>query len=1133
MYLHQTPNQCLMKTKATTAMKLISILLVGLCCSSFSLFNLWDLTNSEEADTELSIGIEAPINSNWESAESNCDASDKEETSFDFTNRNPNKKIAKAITDQAKHFEAYELADCQSENKKYQKYIAAADHHQSFAKQMRSENAMMMDCGKLSLFPLLDVPGFPQIDEMIVCSGPDTLSLLVYNNSPYTLQGVEIHVEFDPGLSYGGEVHANNSPATVTELNVSNPYTPSFLTSPIDSNALVIANIQVQADCDVNLLDNELSLDAVVYYQYINEFGELIECQERIERIGNYNSIIKVPVLNILTVTPTQATTTNLTDPACQTVLLSQDGINAYVDEATFIIDGVDLVNNYNLSSVTINGLPGPSYTYDTIAQQLTLIIDDSYFPSNGNLNNGDNLWDESETVAIEFCYLIEACVSGSASFDYKAYYGCNEEVCFDITQKPASVVLQPDFGATPEISNSDVVQTAEFCGDHLIYEFTVQSTNTHPIEGLWKDVVINWPRCENDVTNTVNVFINDSLVTGIAWPASIPTHVNYQPEGYPNWRHLNTTTTTLETWRFTSDKDGPGGLDDLDGDGRYDDLAGGESLTVRIEVEVLCAEGEIDCQPIECSIEQIEIRGIRDCVFPFQQFAPLAEPIEYRYGRNTFVNNEDEVVFGQAITENIVVENCDWTPTKDGFVHDYTFDKINIEACPVSNIYLRARFTSNRYQDLDFIRYAANSATYNGAPVAGVTFTPELDPISGDTAAYVLIIPAGDAANDNTIHQYYWNLEFTEQCATWSWLYHDVEVVEECMGCGETDPCEIIRSCDDLRSRVSSWAGCNCVGVGCQVRTYLDTLYRCNFGYADKAMTQKLTLDDIPVEDQLRFLPGDTMYIRQVVEILDPSIFDIDKDYYWQFSIIERQTYLQGRFDKFNAEFLGWSFQDVSGTPEVDLGLPDCFETYPHATRGSTRFPSATLENLGVDSYGSWNTISQREEDYFHCDTDSNINPEFPTTHAHYDILGNNADDMRFSLYFRRPETCPQWATVAGDTTWHANNCYEELMATLGTIEAGDKFYIEYKVPIIHNPLYDLQQINKDFVDPTTQDFLGQELRPAALFRSTDPIDCSIPGVGACSQYYYYDFHIPGPVEMEHEVVVKIVKSPSIIALV
>ena len=599
-----------------------------------------------------------------------------------LTISNPDKKRAKSITDVAQYWASYQLADCPSEHQAYQRYVKAKNYKSEITSN-KTQASSMMDCEKLSLFSLLDVPGFPQIDELVVCSGPDTLSLLVYNNSPYTLQGVEIHIEFDPGLSYGGEVHANNPPATVTELNVNNPYTPSFLTSPIDSNALVIANIQIQADCDINLLNNELSLDAVVKYQYKNEFGELIECEERIDRIGNYNSIIKVPVLNVLGVAPPQTSTTNLTDPACQTILLSQDGIDAYVEEATFIIDGVDLVNNYSLASLTINGLLGPTYLYDTLNQELTLQIDDSFFPSNGNLNNGDNLWDENETVEVEVCYLVKDCVDGAQSFDYKTYYGCNDEVCFDISQKSGSVVLVPDFGASPEITNSEVIQTGEFCGDLLIYEFTIQSTNAHPLEGLWRDVSLRWPRCENDVTNTVNVYINGQQIPGIAFPATNPSHANYQPMGYPNWRHLNATTTTIETWRFTSDLDGPGGLDDIDGDGRFDDLPGGESLTVRVEVEVLCAKDEIECQPIECSIEQIEVRGIRDCILPFQQFAPLDEPVAYRYGRNSFANNEDEEYVRVPITENIVVENCDWTPSKDGFLHEYSFDKIKYRSLP------------------------------------------------------------------------------------------------------------------------------------------------------------------------------------------------------------------------------------------------------------------------------------------------------------------------------------------------------------------------------------------------------------------------------------------------------------------
>ena len=112
-------------------MKLTSILLVGLFSCSFSLFKFTDLTNSEELKTESNTEFFTPANTNIESDDLKCEASKKEDIYFDSTSKNPNKKIAQAITDQAQYFEAFQLADCQSENKKYQQFVTATEYKKS------------------------------------------------------------------------------------------------------------------------------------------------------------------------------------------------------------------------------------------------------------------------------------------------------------------------------------------------------------------------------------------------------------------------------------------------------------------------------------------------------------------------------------------------------------------------------------------------------------------------------------------------------------------------------------------------------------------------------------------------------------------------------------------------------------------------------------------------------------------------------------------------------------------------------------------------------------------------------------------------------------------------------------------
>ena len=78
-------------------------------------------------------------------------------------------------------------------------------------------------------------------------------------------------------------------------------------------------------------------------------------------------------------------------------------------------------------------------------------------------------------------------------------------------------------------------------------------------------------------------------------------------------------------------DFDGPGGLEDIGGNGVYNDLPGGQSLNIRVIMELICTDPEEEgCVSNECLIEQVEINGIRDCDKQFQEFVDLDEPVYF-----------------------------------------------------------------------------------------------------------------------------------------------------------------------------------------------------------------------------------------------------------------------------------------------------------------------------------------------------------------------------------------------------------------------------------------------------------------------------------------------------------------------
>ena len=78
-------------------------------------------------------------------------------------------------------------------------------------------------------------------------------------------------------------------------------------------NSAVIAYVAVKANCDVDITGAVISLDA-----NINYVSGGMNFQETLENVGEYNSAIKVPVLNLLSVTPPTRSITNSTSSFCQ-----------------------------------------------------------------------------------------------------------------------------------------------------------------------------------------------------------------------------------------------------------------------------------------------------------------------------------------------------------------------------------------------------------------------------------------------------------------------------------------------------------------------------------------------------------------------------------------------------------------------------------------------------------------------------------------------------------------------------------------------------------------------------------------------------------------------------------------------
>lgn len=74
-----------------------------------------------------------------------------------------------------------------------------------------AESAAVNGSGAVAVraVPLSSIVGFPELNELQLCSGSDTLAFLVYTNSSVPLNDVEIVMRHGGGLEYGGFVSGN------------------------------------------------------------------------------------------------------------------------------------------------------------------------------------------------------------------------------------------------------------------------------------------------------------------------------------------------------------------------------------------------------------------------------------------------------------------------------------------------------------------------------------------------------------------------------------------------------------------------------------------------------------------------------------------------------------------------------------------------------------------------------------------------------------------------------------------------------------------------------------------------------------------------------------------------------------
>jgi len=727
---------------------------------------------------------------------------------------------------------------------------------------MNQDISVMMvgECPDIEIIDLRNVAGYPQIDDLNVCGAADTLSLIIFNGDPGTIANFEFEIDLPTGITYAGWEFATNPGTSTTNTNPS-PSRPQFFVSGFDGDSLIVVNIGLEASCDVDLTEL-LFFDYAYSFTYIDTLGAVHNCDGAVTFPQEYNSSVRRSVLNLLSpLDPPEVTITSLGDEFCQEISISQDGLSAYLDSFRFDIAGLEIGGDLLISSITANGVNNLSYTYDAATQTVSALVQGADFMTNNNPNPSDNQFNTSELIIIEVCYTLGSCpASADLPFVYSAHYGCLGETC-DLSSENSFLQVRPT-GSQMPLATTTLDSAPFVCGDDGEISITVTNPNIDTDQNKYTDLSIGFETCE-----VANMQITQVEVGGMVIPAS-----SYGWVGDDLF---------VDFSAITFDPDGSGGIEDFDGDGFYDDLRGGESVSLTINIGVLCGTGSPDpasdvCPDNNCSFSQFYVEAKTNCGNTFRNFPSGLTGFDIVYGP-TFVDNinavpipiDDPVLSGYdfgLFGDLGSASSPNPTSSSQEVEFCYDFASTNFNTCSSSEVFLSILFAGTEGYIYDMEITAAELSIDGGATYTTTANTAtDVTWTAIDEGSRLLEIDLGSTAAE-VCYRYTIELD-SAWCPPPSFWFGAQQVIERCndASCGP-EGCELVRAC-----KTATFYGdadhydCPCIMTG-----GIRELYRKNYGYTDATKTTKVTRDMVSIDDQRRFLPCDTMVINAYHVITD-----------------------------------------------------------------------------------------------------------------------------------------------------------------------------------------------------------------------------------------------------------------------
>lgn len=246
------------------------------------------------------------------------------------------------------------------------------------------------------------------------CSIADTFYIDIENTSAVnTLTGVSFTDTFPANIAYIGFVPN----AAVASVDVTDPTIPIFNLNDIAASTTVTVGVLVMAECNAN------SAASSYINGYQLAYTESGSSYTSDEVSLDYISGIKRANLQLQDIGTNDFPLAKFGDTMCRNYRIQNTGVQSFLDSFWLAIDYQPGLTHLSLK---VNGVTvTPTVTATGIE-----------FQDTANLRNVGVF--PTDFIEIEDCFIFESCLSGAATSDVTAWWGCGGAVCQDRTRTPA-----------------------------------------------------------------------------------------------------------------------------------------------------------------------------------------------------------------------------------------------------------------------------------------------------------------------------------------------------------------------------------------------------------------------------------------------------------------------------------------------------------------------------------------------------------------------------------------------------------------------------------------------------------------------------------------------------------------------